>query len=242
MKTIKLGPYELCYESDEAFSWVLCHGENYESHVTKELRLRLPNSRGFLDVGCNAGIYTVLVKWWMGLAFPTVSVDVNPINCALLLKTIERNGFWNSIVLPVAAANINGTLYGNNFWNSAVSFTRLNEDWKYQYPAMRLGDVPIWPIDTIKIDVEGFELHALLGMESQLVKDHPTIFFEYNVHCLNLSHTDPLDLLNFMLEHQYKLTVLDYKAGMRKTFTEAAACIDHIAKFSEICDIMAEPN
>jgi FkbM family methyltransferase len=198
-------------------------------------------SRGFLDVGANVGFFTVMAKWFKGPAFPTVSVEVNPTNCALLLKTIEANGFWNSVVLPVAASDTTGLVYGNSSWNTGLVKGKGTDHFNVKYLTMPLDDLAMGPIDTVKIDVEGFELAALDGMRRTITSSKPTIFFEYNTHCMGIVGVDPLELLDFFFELGYSLTVLDYHQGMRATFTDAVACRDHIAKFGPLCDIMAKP-
>src|ERR1035441_9452908 len=40
------------------------------------------------------------------------------------------------------------------------------------------------PPDLIKIDVEGFELEVLKGLEQTLLKRHPTIIFEHAIYRL----------------------------------------------------------
>lgn len=241
IESIQLGPYKLFYEDPETFKHTLVHGEHYESHVWTELKNSLKTARSFLDIGCNVGFYTVMAKWFMGPAFPTISIDVNPLNCSLLLRTIALNGFWNSLVLPVAASDADGTVNGNNSWNTGLIKTPATNHFCFKYWAMPLDSIWLGAVDVIKIDVEGFELFALKGMGNLIAGFKPTIVFEYNTHCMEIVGVEPLDLLGFFLGIGYNLTVLDYKPGMRSTFRDAVACRDHIAKFGQICDIVARP-
>lgn len=242
MQSTQIGPYRVFYDDPETFKWVLSHGLDYEIHIREELKIALEHSRGFMDVGCNVGLHTVAAKIWKGKDFPTISVDVNPDNCELLCRTILENGFTNSIVLPVAASDHVGVVHGNRSWNTGLAERIVSPEWDALYPCIPLSLMEDSPIDTIKIDVEGFELAALRGLPKTISRNLPTIFFEFNLHCLRIVGVDPAELLDFLLHFGYELTVLDYKPGMRATFTDACQCRDYIATFGEICDIMAKPK
>ena len=242
-KSIQLGPYFLHYEDDEAYKHCLTHGENYESHIVSEMRTQIAHSNGLMDIGANVGFYTLMAKWWRGPAFPTVSVEVNPGNCQLILETIERNGFWNSLVIPAAASDHVGSVFGNKSWNTGIAFKKLNEDWRWQYPCLPMDNVDFGRMDTIKVDVEGCELFALRGLILTIAKWKPTLFFEYNPVCMKVTGVDPDALLQFVVGIGYDLTVLDYRPGMRATFNDPAACRKHIESFGcDLCDIMARPR
>lgn len=241
---VPLGPYQVFYDDPETARCILAYGDKYEAHLTEEMKKEWAHTEfagGFMDIGANIGYHTVMAKCFRGPQFPTVSVEVNPKNVALLCRTIKENGFWNSLVLPVAASDEVGTVYGNDSWNTGLSRTRINDDWRWLYPAMPLDLFDCGPIKTIKIDVEGFELATLRGLSKTISVDRPTLFFEYNLHCMNVVGVDPLDLLNWVLQAGYDLTTLEYREGMTAHFTDAVSCRDHIAKFGIICDIMAKP-
>ena len=132
---------------------------------------------------------------------------------------------------------------GNRSWNTGLTDTRiLGTEWDAVYPCMPMDMLVIKPIDTIKIDVEGFELAALRGIPMIIARDLPTIFFEVNLHCLRIVGVNPIDLLDYLLPFGYELTVLDYKPGMRAVFRNSVECLKHISKFGEICDVMARPT
>lgn len=242
MQTSQLGPYLIYYDDPETFHWVLAHGMNYEPHLRDELKIALEHSRRFMDIGSNAGTHTVSAKIWRGLDFPTISVDVNPHNCELLCRTIVENKFTNSMVLPVAASDHVGVVLGNRCWNTGLAEKAVNADWTATYPCMPMDMIGVSPVDTIKIDVEGFELSALRGLVCTITRDLPTIFFEYNLHCLKIVGVDPVELLGFLPGLGYELTILDYKPGMRRVITDPVQGRDYIAQFGEICDIMAKPK
>jgi FkbM family methyltransferase len=63
----------------------------------------------------------------------------------------------------------------------------------------RLDDIDIGRVDLMKIDVEGFELHALRGARRTLERDRPVVTLEMNHWCLNVFQRTSLpDFLDFL--------------------------------------------
>ena len=63
-------------------------------------------------------------------------------------------------------------------------------------------------VDVIKIDIEGYEEHAVLGAARTLERDRPTVFIELNPPLLAACGTDPetlLKLLSPLYEHRYRI-------------------------------------
>lgn len=230
---------KLFYSDPLAFEHVLKHGEGYEIHVTNELKRLMQTARGFLDIGSNHGLFVAMAKSWRGADFPVIAVEAQPENAGLILHSAEINGWKNTYILPVAAAARTSILSGNWCWNIALG--RKGQVGSVPYLGMALDDIEegLPPFDVIKCDVEGFELEALMGASLLIEKYQPAIIFEWFPDALK-RNCEPKELLDFLLCHGYKLTVLDWKPGLRATFTDAQACIDHIAKETWICDIMAE--
>lgn len=239
MNSTDIFGWKVFYDQPEAFEHVLRHGETYEIHIMHEMNRLIPGARGFLDIGTNAGIYVALAKRLRGADFPVTAVDVNPANICCLLQTAKENKWTNVFPLALGASDYSVWLKGNDSWNAGVSKTDVYGG--VRYLGIALDDIPIWPANVIKIDVEGSELHALHGMWKILKDWKPAVIFEFCPRMLALNQSDPEHLIKFFLERGFRLTVLNYKPGMRAEFSDAKSLIEHVASFTEICDIMAEP-
>jgi FkbM family methyltransferase len=208
---------------------------NYEPHVIAELRKHIPNASGFLDIGANVGLMTIAAKS-IRSDIPIWAFEVSPSNVACLLRTIDANKIEGATVVPVALAD-NPQIIMRNLDSGNTKCSTVAHDGIEEYPeygcALSLDTLNLPPIDLIKMDVEGFELLVLKGA-SQVLRSRPRIIFEYQT-------LGKIELLHFLLDHGYLLTVLDYKPGIRKTFTDAQECHDYaLATCGQITDILAE--
>lgn len=222
---------------------ILQNGFNYEQHVVAELRRFIPQSKGFLDIGANCGIHTLIAKT-IQPQVPIVCAEVSQFNIDLLLRNIIHNALSNVLVLPFALAHEPCVIRANcHSPNTCVSLQGHpdSEDYPKLIAALSLDCIDLPPIDLIKIDIEGFELHALNGA-SKVMAQRPRVIFEYCPELTHRSNTTPIGFLQWFLDRNYKLMTLDYMPGMRATFTDASACLAHIKNTSKwICDILAEP-
>jgi hypothetical protein len=70
------------------------------------------------------------------------------------------------------------------------------------------------PVQFIKIDVEGGEMHVLEGAERILSEHHPLVVFEFGLGGSDIYGTTPEKMFSFFTNHQYHLSLLhDFVAG-----------------------------
>ena len=236
LKIAKVGDYELFYRDPEAYQHVLRAGMGYEPHVVRELFRLLPSSPGFLDIGSNHGIYVAIAKMIMGPDYPVTAIEVNPANTALIIESIKHNKWKNTYVASLGLWSKPGWKWGNTCWNATVYENKPDE---VRYLCLPLDALPIPEAHVVKLDCEGAELFILRGMTQFISECHPVLLVEYSLGGLANNQLTGLDLLEFFPDHNYRLTVLDYKPGMRKEFITPEAAVEHIAQFTTICDVMA---
>lgn len=243
-RTVQIGKYTMF--ADDSQQTGLCqlqNGRNYEPHIVAELERLIPLSNGFIDIGCNVGIH-VLNARNVSPTTPVIACDASPENIGHLLRTLAHNDLGNVTVLPFPLSNQTGIIRTNACdSNMCCSASGLpdSEDYPRLAAAFALDDLrlPLWNL--VKIDVEGFEGRVLQGA-SKLIEIGPRIIFEFCPEITHRSGMAPEDLLQFFLDHDYKLTTLDYIPGMRATFTDASECLAHVRATSKwIADILAEP-
>lgn len=132
-----------------------------------------------LDVGANIGLYTMLAAKRGARVF---AIEADPLNAALLRHNIRLNGFEDRVtVLEMAATDVEETfpLYR--------TLPRVGESNIVQKGVLS-GNVQGRPIDSLdlpplavcKMDIEGAELIALIGMQRTLERSPGLkLFVEY---------------------------------------------------------------
>jgi FkbM family methyltransferase len=157
----------------------------------------------FVDVGANAGFYSLLAATAMGNSGRVISFEPDPRNLPLLRSNARINGFEHLIQIePKALSDRECEL---DFWSAPentwggglvklpdseslhcrVSATTLDK-----YMATTSSD----QVDLIKIDIEGAEPLALKGMREAL-RTAKVVIYEINKPRLDQLKIRPLDLI-----------------------------------------------
>jgi FkbM family methyltransferase len=155
----------------------------WEPHVTQEIRRLLMPGTAFVDIGANIGYFTLLAASLVGTAGRVMAVEPNPDNCELIVKSVRVNGFNNVQVYPYAVAEKEQQfVLGVDGSNSGIF--EVEQGIGHSGPVVQaktldelLKDEP--RIDLIKIDIEGAEVRALMGMFQVLQRHRPVIFTEF---------------------------------------------------------------
>ncbi|MEW5870926.1 MAG: FkbM family methyltransferase [Chloroflexota bacterium] len=149
------------------------------------------------DIGANLGIYSLCFSRLVGPQGRVYCFEANPVCVYFLQANLELNQAKNCEILPVAITdqpgNVNFTL---NYGNSALGLIQTSG-----FYASKTGHeigVHGLTIDTlietfdlaspnlIKIDIEGAEEYAVIGLQKTLERCHPTILLE--VHGRQAAH------------------------------------------------------
>jgi FkbM family methyltransferase len=191
----------------------------YESEVTGLIKKMLPSSGVFIDVGANVGFISHFVIKKCSFNGKVYAVEPNPNVYSILQKNVamtDRISLYN-----IALANETGfaTFYcgidsavGSLVKGYNESHHASNPKWvavKEISVEVRKGDqlfANLANIDILKIDVEGYEMQAFLGMEkminSKKIKKILMEFCPFSQRCAGL---DPGDLISFFIDRDYKL-------------------------------------
>lgn len=184
-----------------------------------------------VDVGANAGYYTVIGSKLVGDKGKVYAFEPEPATFELLQKNVRLNGLTNVVLEQKALSNRKGTLKifiadmnkgdhriyqpeGESRPTVDVETVRLDEYLKDQKPR----------VDLIKIDTQGAEGVILEGMKGLLEgrTDGPTIFMEFWPHGLHGMGTDAGDLLKTLQSYKYKLFDMTPQDGKRLRLVEPA--------------------
>jgi FkbM family methyltransferase len=122
-----------------------------------------------LDVGANLGIYTLLAARRGARVF---AIEADPQNAIMLKRHVNINGFGSQVtVYEMTALDQAGavTLHrnptnsgGSSLWTGGAQTASVS--------AQTIDSLHLPPIDVCKMDIEGSELSALLGMRETLMR------------------------------------------------------------------------
>ena len=164
-----------------------------------------------LDVGANIGLYTLLAAKRGARVF---AVEADPCNVEILRHHVKLNGLEQSVtILEMAAAEAERTisLFRHPLnWGESNILGRGRLSGSVTGRTLDSLDLP--PLDICKMDIEGAELMALLGMKRTLERSpRLKLFVEYAE-----SLGDSQALLDFLNHHFSAVRVLG------KTDTQSA--------------------
>ncbi|WP_433050919.1 FkbM family methyltransferase [Dactylosporangium sp. CS-033363] len=194
-----------------------------EPPLTKFLAGEIKAGQTFVDVGANIGYFTVLATQRVGAAGRVIAFEANPTTAGILRDNLAVNWLTehNVEVRNQAAYSENGTIAFNASarWVGDSSIRhrpenahRLDEITRLNIPAVRLDDAlaDAGTIDILKIDIEGGEYHAFLGMQNLIRRRRiRRIVFEWNAVMLGEERDRFADFLRGI---DGRLSVLDAQA------------------------------
>ncbi len=140
-----------------------------------------------LDIGANIGHYTCALSQLVGPRGRVIAVEPVPRTFELLAANVARFPFENVTLLNMAASDASRTV--------TMSLPRLSTGLSNYYMASITSDgvdgisalaIALDSLDLphrialIKLDVEGHELPALLGLRGVLTSDRPILIVEGN--------------------------------------------------------------
>ena len=154
-----------------------------EPTLTRFVQATVKPGDTVLDVGANIGYFTLLFARAVGAGGRVVALEPDPQNVALLTRNVERNGYADRVtILPCAAWDASGPLRlfrsDENRGDHHVYDTGDGRE-SLTIDALRLDDyAPLAerpPVALVKMDIQGAEYRALLGMRALLERSRDVV-------------------------------------------------------------------
>lgn len=140
-----------------------------------------------LDVGANLGYYALNFAQ-RSIGGSVYCFEPDPHNFRKLKKNISQNDFSNIKLFNYGLGKESGSFYlgvidkHNTGMNSVVSEKNADIVSQSEIHIKALDQVDeilnLKKIDLIKVDIEGYEYHFLLGARQTITKHHPLVFME----------------------------------------------------------------
>jgi FkbM family methyltransferase len=224
-------------------------GRSYDPRIAAAFSRCVKPGMAVLDIGANIGYLTMHLASLVAPSGLVVAVEPNPENIKLLEASRRVNGFDQVLVIQAAAGRRTALLALNVSYSNGTT-TDLPSDLGAIFasrpvPCFALDD--LLPKDRhfnlVKIDTEGAELNALIGLSRTIDRDRPVIVSEFSPGILpGISHCSGPEYLLYLIAKGYRIGVIE-QDGSENCFGDdvdgvmgaySRSGIDHI-------DIIATP-
>jgi FkbM family methyltransferase len=157
-----------------------------------------------VDVGANLGLYTLVMAGLVGPTGRVISFEPDPDLLSLLRDNCAANGVTNVEAHNAALGSASDRMIlqrlllnsGENYLssNDRIAFRRPFEVEVAAFDIILPGVYP----DFIKVDVQGWELNVLRGMERTLERADTNIYLEFWPDGLRRAGSGPSELFSFI--------------------------------------------
>lgn len=177
----------------------------YEPDLTEVILSRLRQGMSFVDIGANIGYYSLLSSRLVDTTGHVYAFEPDPTAYRYLVRNLTKNDCINVTARELAITETTGTarFTRNQLERGYVDGSPVESPASISVSTTSLDDYfagSNWPrIDAIKLDVEGGERLAILGMR-ETVKRNPGawLIMELNLGATMRSGADPNELLNLV--------------------------------------------
>jgi FkbM family methyltransferase len=209
-----------------------------EKLTTEIIKKEVKKGNIVLDLGANIGYYSLILAKLVGKNGRVFAFEPDPVNFAILKKNIQINNYQNVVAYQKAVSNQSGTLRLYQNPKNPGAHT-IYQDFKENRTSIKVKSIKLddyfqnhkLRIDFIKMDIEGAEAAALLGMMNILKRNKKIkIITEFQPLGLERSGFGARKFLELLKELGFKL----YEIDEEKKIIKPAVISDLLKKYTPI--------
>jgi FkbM family methyltransferase len=216
------GGWRFCCDLRDSIAREVCFTGQYEPQETALVQAILKPGMTFVDVGANWGYFTMLAAHHVEKKGRVICLEPDPRLFTVLKENISVNHLDQVTALPIAAGSRSGWLTlagydesGGNFGLSRVVNQSSGSDQTFQVAAQTLDEVfrqeSLEVVDLVKMDIEGAESQALLGMQQSLANQRVhRLLLELHPAQLAGQGQSAADLIERIRDFGYRIWKIDH--------------------------------
>ncbi len=218
----RIEPFHDMIHPNNQMHQVLYISGTYEPNSLLVLKKFLKQNDVFLDVGANAGIYTLFASRCVGEGGKIISFEPSSREYALLEENVQLNALRNVVLekravsdacgikflrLAIEKHNGQNTLCDNFAYEDA--FSSLKESVAVVSLDQYVKNNALKRINFIKMDIEGAELSALQGAKQIFHQYRPLLLMEICQSALKRNKISLRSIYHFFETYQYQTFSID---------------------------------
>ncbi len=185
----------------------------YEKGTLNFIKQNLKEGDVFFDIGANIGLMSIFASYCVGKTGKIYAFEANPETVKLLQYNIDLNTIKNINVIDKAVGNDFGKIKIYNNWavnRGGATLIKPNQKTdSFEIDLIKIDSIPEYlsmQINMIKIDVEGFEMDVLKGLDKILQKPNaPKLIVECSAD-RNNNYDSVYEIYNFIKKiNNYKI-------------------------------------
>ncbi len=219
----------------------------WEPHLTRYLSLNLKPTDVFADVGANLGYFTIICAPLVKriVAFEPVSVTHSYCKANIALNGLTnvdlyQYGLWNEStdahikIDPSSLMEASISQDGRTSCLESIRCVSLDD-------IINSGELYLPGLDVVKMDIEGAEALALMGMERTIRQSRPKILMELNRPSLGRFGKTVDDIWEFFGDVSYKIRAFKHWEEKDPTPVESLEKLKLMCPSDGLIDILAVP-
>jgi FkbM family methyltransferase len=164
-----------------------------------------------LDVGAQTGFYSLLMASLVGKKGKVHAFEPLDQSYELVEKNVKENNFGDIIhTMNVACSNSSSTISAD----IASGMVVASPNGSHSFSSIKIDDLNLDKIDFCKIDIEGHEPAAILGMEALIERCKPMILTEVNDYWLRQAGSSAEQYILLLRELGY--TTMNCESGFEE--------------------------